>query len=114
MCVCVFVCVCVCVRRLPHSFCLKVFPCVSNYYSVGSHTEGMFSNTRTCCVYVCECVYILMIIILCFSFWFSGSVCVCVFPGQGMVYWYLGISDRRYCYQQQNTGLIHTEQELYT
>lgn len=60
------------------------------------------------CVYIDDYNFVFFVLV----FW--ECVCVCVFPGQGMVYWYLGISDRRYCYQQQNTGLIHTEQELYT
>lgn len=36
--VCIHVCMCECARVAPGPFCLKVFPCVSNYYSVGGHT----------------------------------------------------------------------------
>lgn len=37
---CVYVFVCVGLRMAPGWLCLRVFPCVSDYYSVGGHTEA--------------------------------------------------------------------------
>lgn len=91
--VCMRVCVSVhvCVNRVP--------PCGSNYNPVGSHTQGMLATPEcvvcTLCRYMHICVHHLMVRIL----WFVVA-CVCVFPNQEMLYWYLGISDRHYCYQQ--------------
>lgn len=38
VCICTFLCVYV--HIVPGSFRIKAFPCVSNYYSVGGHTEA--------------------------------------------------------------------------
>lgn len=52
MCVCVGGCVCL--RYLALS--LKVFPCVSNYYSVGGHIEARGDVHSNTCTAVCVCV----------------------------------------------------------
>lgn len=118
MCMCVYKCVFVC--SIPCTLCLEVFLCVSNYYSA----EGMFINTRTC--YVCACTFLCMYGSKCvcvyldynivFSFFFF-YVCVCVSRrGNGLLVpgdqWSALLLPAAMD-KQQNTGLIHTEQEVW-
>lgn len=57
---CLNTCLCVCAEGETYSLCLKVFPCVSNYYSVGGHTkpEGMFIVVPAFCVCLYLCVLV--------------------------------------------------------
>lgn len=46
------------------------------------------------------CVCVIHVCLTLYNVFVRVCACVCVFPSRGMVYWYLGISDQCYCYQQ--------------